>query len=150
MMKALRQSPKRIARTSIRNPLTLFQTTKGDTLMTKMTYVDALNFAIANLSDDTVVEKLTALRDATIKRNTKTDKVTPKEQAKMDADAAIKQIVREVLTGAEPMTVTQIKDANEGFAEVKTQKLSAIIRKMMMDGEILRTEVKHKAVFALA
>jgi len=118
--------------------------------MTKMTYVDALNFAIANLSDDAVVEKLTALRDATIKRNTKTDKITPKEQAKIDADTAIKQIVREVLTGAEPMTVTQIKDAHEGFAEVKTQKLSAIIRKMMLDGEVVRTEVKHKAVFALA
>lgn len=118
--------------------------------MTKMTYVDALNFAIANLSDDAVVEKLTALRDATIKRNTKTDKVTPKEQAKIDVDNAIKQIVREVLTGAEPMTVTQIHDAHERLADVTVQRLSAIIRKMMMDGEVLRTEVKHKAVFALA
>lgn len=118
--------------------------------MTKMTYVDALNFAIANLSDDAVVEKLTALRDATIKRNTKTDKITPKEQAKIDVDNFIKQIIREVLTDAEPMTVTQIHDAHERLVDVSTQRLSAIIRKMMMDGEVLRTEVKHKAVFALA
>lgn len=119
--------------------------------MEKMTYVAALNYAIENLDNAEVVEKLTALRDATIKRNTKSDKVTPKEQAKLDADAVLMEQVREVLSNStEPLTVTAIKDANEAFAEVKVQKLSAVVRKMMLNGAVVRTEVKHKAVFALA
>lgn len=118
--------------------------------MTKLTYVDALTFAIENLDNAEVVEKLTALREQQIKRNTKSDKVTPKEQAKIDADTAIKQIVREVLTDAEPMTVTQIHDVDERLVDISVQRLSAIIRKMLMNGEVVRTEVKRKAVFALA
>lgn len=119
--------------------------------MEKMTYVAALNYAIENLDNTEVIEKLTALRDQQIKRNTKSDKVTPKEQAKLDADAILMEQVRGVLSNStEPLTVTAIKDTHEAFAEVKVQKLSAIIRKMLMNGEIVRTEVKHKAVFALA
>lgn len=119
--------------------------------MEKMTYVAALNYAIENLDDAEVIEKLTALRDATIKRNTKSDKLTPKERAKQDADEIIADTVREVLQSATaPMTVTEIKNAHENLAETKVQKLSAIVRKMMLNGEVVRTEVKHKAVFALA
>jgi hypothetical protein len=119
--------------------------------MTKLTYVDALTFAIENLDNAEVVEKLTALREQQIKRNTKSDKVTPKEQAKIDADAVLMENVREILRNAsEPLTVTAIKEGSEDLAEIKVQKLSAIVRKMLMNGEVVRTEVKRKAVFALA
>lgn len=124
-----------------------------------MTYVDALNIAIAELSNGgqideelvPVVEKLTALRDATIKRNSKERKPTPKEQAKADTDNALADAVLAVLSNAtEPMTVTAIKEADETFAEVKVQKLSAIVRKLLLDGKVKREEVKRKAMFSIA
>lgn len=125
--------------------------------MEKITYVVALNTAIARLNDlmeddlAPTIEKLVDLRNATIKRNTKSDKPSAKEVAKQNADAELAESVIKVLEGAtEPMTVTQIKDASEDFAEVKVQKLSAIVRKLMIDGTIVRNEVKRKAVFSLA
>lgn len=125
--------------------------------MEKITYVVALNTAIARLNDlmeedlAPTIEKLVDLRNATIKRNTKSDKPSAKEVAKQNADAELAESVIKVLEGVtEPMTVTQIKDASEDFAEVKVQKLSAIVRKLMIDGTIVRNEVKRKAVFSLA
>lgn len=125
--------------------------------MEKITYVVALNTAIARLNDlmeddlAPTIEKLVDLRNATIKRNTKSDKPSAKEVAKQNADAELAESVVKVLEGAtEPMTVTQIKDASEDFAEVKVQKLSAIVRKLMIDETIVRNEVKRKAVFSLA
>lgn len=125
--------------------------------MEKITYVVALNTAIARLNDlmeedlAPTIEKLVDLRNATIKRNTKSDKPSAKEVAKQNADAELAENVIKVLESAtEPMTVTQIKDASEDFAEVKVQKLSAIVRKLMIDGTIVRNEVKRKAVFSLA
>lgn len=119
--------------------------------MTKMTYVDALNIALsANLPDE-VKEKLTALRDATIKRNSKERKPTPKEQAKVETDNALAEVVLSVLSNStNPMTVTAIKEADEAFAEIKVQKLSAVVRKLLLDGKVKREEVKHKAVFSIA
>jgi hypothetical protein len=116
-----------------------------------MTYVDALNIALtADLSQE-VKDKLTALRDAQVKRNQKSDKITPKQQAKLDADAVLAEQVKAVLANAtEPMTVSAIKDADEAFAEVKVQKLSAIVRKLLLANEVKRDEVKRKAVFSLA
>lgn len=132
--------------------------------MEKMTYVVALNTAIDLVEavrdgvafDPTtdltaVVEKLTALREQTEKRNSKDRKPTPKEQAKANADDALAEAVLQVLTDAPaPMTVTEIKNADEAFVETKVQKLSAIVRKLLIDGKVKREEVKHKAVFSIA
>lgn len=119
--------------------------------MTKMTYVDALNVAIDSMTDPAVIEKLTALRESIIKRNAKPSKPTPKQTAKATADEAMAQTVLDVLRNAsEPLTVTAIKDSHDDFADVKVQKLSAIVRKLLLDGAVKRDEVKHKAVFSIA
>ena len=125
--------------------------------MEKMTYVVALNTAIARLNDlmeedlAPTISKLTDLRDATIKRNSKERKPTPKEQAKAETDSALADAVLAVLSNAtDPMTVTAIKEADEAFAEVKVQKLSAVVRKLLLDGKVKREEVKHKAMFSIA
>lgn len=121
----------------------------------KITYVTAIDNAIAAMiAHGTPVEfidKMQALRRSIEKRNSAERKTTPKEQAKLDADAAMIEQVKAVLANsAEPMTVTAIKDADEAFAEVKVQKLSAIVRKMLNAGIVKRDEVKRKAVFSLA
>lgn len=144
-------------RNSHRKPRnTAHHDTKGEMTMTKMTYVAAIDLAIASMIEqDTpnteAIEKLQALRRSIEKRNSAERKTTPKEKAKMDADAILAEQVKAVLANsAEPLTVTAIKDADEAFAEVKVQKLSAIVRKLMADGSVKRDEVKRKAVFSLA
>ncbi len=121
----------------------------------KVTYISAIDRAIEAMTAQNVeqdfIEKMRLLRSSVEKRNTKPSTPTPKEQAKINADELMMEQVKEVLSSAtEPMTVTQIKQASEAFVETKVQKLSAIVRKMLIDGIVVRTEVKHKAVFALA
>ena len=121
----------------------------------KVTYISAIDRAIETMTAQNVeqdfIEKMRLLRTSVEKRNTKPSTPTPKEQAKINADELMMEQVKEVLSSAtEPMTVTQIKQASEAFVETKIQKLSAIVRKMLIDGIVVRTEVKHKAVFALA
>lgn len=121
----------------------------------KVTYISAIDRAIEAMTAQNVeqdfIEKMRLLRTSVEKRNTKPATPTPKEQAKINADELMMEQVKEVLSSAtEPMTVTQIKQASEAFVETKVQKLSAIVRKMLIDGIVVRTEVKHKAVFALA
>lgn len=135
---------------------TLPRQRKGDTPMkSNITYINAIDTAIAAMiehgTSHEYIEKMQALRRSIEKRNSGERKPTKAEQAKADADAVLRDKVREVLSAAaEPLTVTAIKDSAEDFAEVKVQKLSAIVRKMLIDGEVKRDEVKHKAVFALA
>ena len=121
----------------------------------KVTYISAIDHAIEAMTAQNVeqdfIEKMRLLRSSVEKRNTKPSTPTPKEQAKINADELMMEQIKEVLSSAtEPMTVTQIKQASEAFVETKVQKLSAIVRKMLIDGIVVRTEVKHKAVFALA
>ena len=99
--------------------------------MTKMTYVAALNTAIAALTADPamaeVVTKLTALRDQTEKRNT-ADRKPTKAQI---ANAELAEVVAEVLTDATaPLTVTEIMKADPRLAVLSNQKVTAVIRAM--------------------
>jgi len=122
--------------------------------MTKITYIAAIDTAIESMTAQNVsveiIDKMRALRASIEKRNSADRKPTPKETAKADADAVLTEKVREVLASIGQGTVTEIKDASEDFAEVKVQKLSAIVRKMLLNGEVIREEVKRKAVFRLA
>lgn len=114
---------------------------------TKMTYVDALNAAIAALTDQPeVVEKLTALRDQTAKRNAaKSDKPTKAQVQNME----LAEVVREVLRDAgKALTVTEIMQSDERLSGLSNQKVTAVIRSM---GEAI-TKVPDKRVnrFTLA
>lgn len=117
--------------------------------MEKMTYVQALTNAINALSAmegyAETVAKLDALKVATEKRNTTKSKA---EVAKADADAELAEKVLEVLRSAtEGVTVSELKDMDETFAELKVQRLSAIVRKLMQNGSVERYEFKRKAYF---
>lgn len=124
--------------------------------MTKMTYVAAIDLAIASMIEqDTpnteAIEKLQALRHSIEKRNSAERKPTPEERAKANVDAILAEQIKAVLANStEPMTVTAIQNANETCAKVNVQRLSAVIRKLMADGAVKRDEVKRKAVFSLA
>ena len=95
--------------------------------MTKMTYVDALNIALTADLPEEVKEKLTALRDQTAKRNTGDRKPT---KAQLQ-NAELSEVVAEVLgNAADPLTITEIMQADDRLAGLSNQKVTAVVRSM--------------------
>ena len=117
--------------------------------MTKMTYVVALNTAIAALTADPamaeVVAKLTALRDQTEKRNTADRKPTKAQLA----NEALKAKVVEVLN-AEPATVTDLMGRDAELGALSNQKVSALVNALVDEGRAVKTVEKRKAYFTRA
>lgn len=113
----------------------------------KMTYVVALNSAIAceALSAE-VREKLTALRDQQVKRNSVEKKPTKTQQANED----IKVRLMEAMQGQDKLTVTDIQNLDEEFKAMSNQKVAALVRQLVKDGKLLRLEEGRKAYFKVA
>lgn len=114
--------------------------------MKKMTYVEALNIAIEAVSNEEAVERLTALRDATIKRNSAERKPTKVQEA----NEAIKAEILRFLADGQAHTVTEIMAGVESLSEASNQKASALVRQLLDSGAVEREEIKRKAYFKLA
>ena len=113
-----------------------------------MTYVDALNVAIANLSDAEAVEKLSALRDQYVKRASAERKPT----AKQVENAGFKS---DILAWMEPGAKYLSVDVAKGVpsivaAGISVQRVSAMLTQLVNDGAIIRTEDKRKSFYSLA
>ena len=113
----------------------------------KMTYVTALTYAIENLTDAPadVLEKLTALKEQTEKRNAADHKPTKTQQA----NVGLQDRILEVLGGAlEPLTVTEIMARDEELSKLSNQKVSALIR--TLGAKVIKTTDKRVSKFARA
>lgn len=95
--------------------------------MTKMTYVDALNIALATVADETAVERLTALRDTLVKRASKPRKPSAADMAKAAQDEKDIARITAILTGVEGATCKEI--ATE-LGDLSVPKVAALLRKM--------------------
>ena len=118
----------------------------------KMTYVVALNTAIAFLNDSTfdneeVIEKLTALRDQTIKRNSAERKPTAKQKATAEANAVLGEEILDILrNSACLMTVSDLCSALD--AQYSTQKISAVLK--ALGASVEREMDGRKAYYKIA
>jgi len=125
--------------------------------MTKMTYVSALTNAIALLEahagDGSIedfdvtetIEKLTALKAQTEKRNSADRKPT----AKQVANEGLKARVLEVLT-SEPATVTELMGRDPELSVLSNQKVSALVNALVDEGRAVKTPVKRVNKFSRA
>jgi len=115
--------------------------------MEKITYIAALNYAIETLTDapTEIVEKLTALRDQTAKRNSAERKPTKAQQANEE----LKEVVLETL-GLEPMTVTEVMAQDERLSALSNQKVSALVNALVRDGKALKVMDGRKSTFCRA
>ncbi len=121
--------------------------------MTKMTYVDALNIAIAELSNGgqideelvPVVEKLTALRDQTAKRNSGERKPTKTQMANVSLGEKVLAVLRDA---DKPVTVTELMALDEELGGLSNQKVSAILRGL--GDKVVKTTDKRKSYFEVA
>ena len=117
-------------------------------MMNKMTYVNAINFALRALNGEEienkveVAEKLIALGQSLEKRNTaKSDKPT-KKQAE---NATVKDAILATLSSTEGKRCGDI--ATE--VGISGQKCSALLSQLVKTGEVVKTEEKRVALFTL-
>ena len=73
-----------------------------------------------------------------------------KPTEKQTENAGIKDIIVEVLTDEEKgMTISAMQKKNADLGEYTNQKISALVRQMIIDGIVEKTEEKGKAYFRL-
>lgn len=132
---------------------------------TKMTQVSALEIAVEVLTnvmngvDVTLAD--TELSEAVVKLSGMAEKLAEKRSTPSKADkeksAEHKAIADEIIlvlsteenvtTG---MTVSEMQKASDKLAEYSNQKISAILRKMVDNGTIVKTVDKKKSYFSIA
>ena len=113
--------------------------------MTKMTYVDALNTALTFV-DGEVAEKLTALRDQLVKRNSADHKPTKTQQENVETK---EQIYAVLALAGKPMTITEMQEADaEVLGTLSNQKVSALVAQLVKDGKVAKTVEKRKSYFS--
>lgn len=121
---------------------------KGIDTMEKMTYVKALDAAIATLSADQseVKEKLEALKASIAKKNSAERKPT----ATQTANEGYKEAILNALEVGKGYTITDLIKGVPALSDLTNQRVSAIVRQMVEAGTLKREEIKRKAYFSLA
>ena len=114
--------------------------------MTKMTYVSALEIAIASVDSAEVREKLEALKASIAKKNSAERKPT----ATQTANEGFKIAIAEGMEVGKAYTITDLMKSVDAIADLSNQRVSAIVRQMVEGGVLVREEIKRKAYFSLA
>jgi len=118
--------------------------------MTKLTYVDALDFAIDTIqssasfreSDEEIVDKLEALKASLVNRK---ERKTPTKTQRENAE--VMDTIVEILSVADaPMTVKELL-ANEALSGYTSQKISALLRNLKLAGKVDKEYDKKVAKF---
>jgi len=113
----------------------------------KMTYVEALNRAIAVVSDVEVAERLTALKGSLAKRNAKkTDGPTKVALA----NAAITAKVAEVLTAGTSYGSADLVGIIPELEKASPNKIAVVMKPLVADGRVTVGKVKGKVVYTVA
>ena len=132
---------------------------------TKMTQVSALELAVEVITDimngvdidiasselSEVITKLSGMAEKLAEKRSTPSKADKEKSAehKAIADEIILVLSTEenVTTG---MTVSEMQKASDKLAEYSNQKISAILRKMVDNGTIVKTIDKKKSYFSIA
>ena len=118
---------------------------------TKMTYATALDMVLAIdevKANDELAEKLIALKESVSKKSTSKSN---KPNAKQKANEEIKEKLMEILF-AEPTRLFTISEICKLYTdeELSNQKVSSLIRQLVAEDKVKRTEDKRKAYFSIA
>lgn len=117
---------------------------KGIDTMTKMTYVNALEIAIATVENAEAKAKLEALKASIAKKNSAERKPT----ATQKANEGYKVAILEFLVEGGKHTITDIMKGCGAVADLSNQRVSAIVRQLVEGGQVVREEIKRKAYFS--
>ena len=110
----------------------------------KMTYVVALENAIAVVENAEVRDRLADLK-ASLEKKASNKKATKTQTENVE----LKGIIVELLGQANaPMTATEILKSDERLVSI--QKVSALLKQLVESNEIVKTVDKKKSLFSLA
>lgn len=115
----------------------------------KITYVDALNLVLTGaVLTDEATEKLTALRDQLVKRNSsKTDKPSKKQAENLAFAEHLAEVMKQV---GKPSTVSEYMAVDpEVLGLMSNQKVSALMNVLKKEGRVVKTTEQRKSYFAL-
>lgn len=119
--------------------------------MEKMTNLIAMNYVIDNYELPTdVLEKMCNMRDSLVKKSASRSKAS---KANAELNAQIGEVIMSVLaSNDEPMTVTEINKSCDELSEYSNQKLSAVLRNLVVDKRVVKSQAEKpkRTVFALA
>ena len=114
--------------------------------MDKMTNVKAINYVLENCNvPSDVAEKLTKMKDQFVKKNSAERKPTANQVENAGLKTAILDFLAEN-KGA--YTVTDLMKSVSALADLSNQRVSALVRQLVEDGSVVRTEEKRKAYFS--
>lgn len=114
--------------------------------MTKMTYAQAIDFAVEHIDNIEVIEKLQALKEQLGKRSgskglTKTQK---------ENEIIMERMIEALADVESPVTVTELlAHGIEGY-DLTNQKASALLRKLVEADRVVKVMDGKKARFSLA
>ncbi len=112
----------------------------------KMTYVEALEVAIAGIENVEAIEKLKALKTQLVK---KSEKKSPKEQAKIAEDKALMDALVVVLGTVGKATATELSKSESILNGLSTQKIAAIAKKLIAQGAVTSFKEKKSSYYTL-
>ena len=111
----------------------------------KMTKRDYFNRILSYAHDedkDFILHEL----DLLAKKNSGEKKPT----ATQKENEEIKKVIVDVLSDGTARTIGEICKSDEALAELSSQKVSALVRQLVLDEIVTREEVKRKAYFSIA
>ena len=115
--------------------------------MEKMTNVKAINYVLENCDvPSEVAEKLAKMKDQFVKKNSGERKPT----ANQLENVGLKSAIVCGMTQGQKYTVTDLMKSVSALADLSNQRVSALVRQLVEDGTLVRTEEKRKAYFSLA
>ena len=110
--------------------------------MTNMTYVNAIDYAIANIDDIEVIQKLSALRESIEKRNARKSTGLTKTQKE---NLEIKNAIVEALAESDGMTATEVAQA----VNISLAKATALLTQLVKADSVKREVEKKVAHFSI-
>lgn len=111
----------------------------------KMTNAMALEIAIASVVDETAKAKLQKMLEQTLKKNS-ADRKPTKTQVE---NVTLKDAIYAYMTFGQKYTITDLMTQCKALEGMTNQKVSALVRQLVLDGKVIREEIKRKAYFSL-
>ena len=112
--------------------------------LTKRDYFTALLALAEAQNDQALVDFINHELELLTKKNSSERKPT----AAQKENEGIKAIILAALTTT-PTSISDLQKKDAALAEISNQKISALLRQLIIDNKVVRTEDKKKALFAL-
>ena len=112
----------------------------------KMTNAMALEIAIASVDNAEAKAKLEKMLEQTLKKNSAERKPT----ATQTENIGLKDAILAFMEVGKQYTVTDLMKGCAEIAGLSNQKVSALVRQLLLDGKVTREEIKRTAYFSLA